>query len=203
MRSLTGPKPGDVTRMSESGRLPSRAFRPRWAESFGDLLVARAVHVVAAVLMSAAMTACVVPPPLEVDETDAGLNSPPTITTFRDPALAFLRPPATLTVNTTGGELLQVSVFDLDLDDELVVRMFVDSDGATDPPLVTCIAPAPSLEATRPISCPTTNLCQTAGLHLLEIEAYDSPPLINAPYRASPGEFFSNWTFDLNCVDPS
>lgn len=202
MRSLTGPNRNDVTRMSESGRVSGRAFRLRCPESFGDLLVARAVHVVAAVLTSAAMTACVVPPPLEVDNTDAGLNSPPSITTFLDPTPTFLRPPATLTVNTTGGQFLEVSVFDLDLDDEIVVKMFVDSDGATDPPLVTCIAPAPSLEAIRPIRCPTTNLCLTAGLHVLEVEAYDSPPLINAPYRASPGEFFSNWTFTLNCVDP-
>src|SRR5687768_448871 len=111
MRSLTGPNRSDVTRMSESGRLKRRDFSPRWLESFSDLPVARAVHVVAVVLTSAAMTACVVPPPLEVDNTDAGLNSPPVITEARDANLASLRPPSTVTVNRHPA----VTPFDIDL----------------------------------------------------------------------------------------
>ena len=207
MRSLTGPNPSDVTRMSESGRLPGRGFRPRWLESFGDLVVARAVHVVAAVLTSAAMTACVIPPPLDVDTTDAGLNSPPIITDVRDVNLLAYRPPATITVNmaTLPPVDLTLELFDLDVTDELTVRLYVDFDSATpENARITCTAPgSPDGEPTRAdVPCSTSNLCQSVGPHRLEIEVYDRLPDLNPPYRnPTPPGMFSTWTFDLNCIN--
>jgi hypothetical protein len=152
----------------------------------------------------------VVPPPLEVDETDAGLNSPPNITDGRDANLASLRPPATLTVNTNinaPATDIELSLLDLDVEDELVVRMFVDYDVMVDNARVTCVAP-PSIEGliTRTLFCPTSGLCQagdvgTADPHLLEIEVYDTPPNPNIPYREMGDGLFSTWTLALVCVD--
>lgn len=211
MRSLTGPKPVDVTRMSECGRSPGGHFLDKPRESLDDSLVARAVHGVLLVLTGAAMTACVVPPPLEVDRTDAGLNSPPIISSARDSALNSLRPPATLTVNTNvaaPATAIDLVLLDLDVEDELTVKMFVDYDLSVDPARVTCIAP-PSIDGMpiRTLGCTTSGLCLpedvgTPEPHLLEIELYDTPPDPNTPYRVPSGDgLFSTWTLSLVCVD--
>jgi hypothetical protein len=153
------------------------------------------------------MTACVVPPPLDVDNADAAVNSPPSITSVRDPALTPLRPQSTLTLNTamTGENvILEVTAFDLDLDDELIVQLFVDYSAIDEGPLVTCpTAAAPSPGAQRVIRCPTTGLCSPGpGTYTFEVEAYDTPPLLTPPFGAVPDAFFSNWTLELNCVAP-
>jgi hypothetical protein len=158
------------------------------------------------------MTACVVPPPLDVDNADAGLNSPPIITAARDAALNSLRPPATLTVNlmTQPPAQLDMTLFDLDVADELTVQMFVDYDVAPLDARVTCISPGSADgDATRNLSCTTSGLCLPADVgtpdsHRLEIEVYDGRPEDLPPYRTPPpGTQFSTWTLDLICINQS
>jgi len=168
------------------------------------------VHLLSLVLLGSSMTACVVPPPLEVETQDAGINSPPVITAAFDPAGTSLRPPATLVVNTaapTPGDI-DLTLFDLDITDELTVKMFVDFvSTAPLPALGTCIAPGSvEGEPTRSLSCSTSNLCVSGlGEHRLELEVYDRPPDINDPYRTFPPDtepgMFSTWTLDLTCVN--
>lgn len=210
MRSLTHPERDDVTRMSESGRTPAGLILANGLESQDDSSVARAVHVVLAVLTSAAVTACVVPPPLEVETNDAGLNSPPIITSARDAALNSLRPPATLTVNlmTQPPAQLDLTLFDLDVTDELTIQMFFDYDIRPLDARVSCTSPgSPEGETTRNLSCTTSSLCLeedvgTPDLHRLEIEVYDGRPEDVAPFRTPPpGALFSTWTLDLICIN--
>jgi hypothetical protein len=153
--------------------------------------------------------ACVVPPPLSVDTADAGLNAPPVITEAHDSALNSLRPPATLTVNRLAATPIDLTLYDVDVDDELTIQLFVDYDHAS--PLdarVTCMA-APSMNdsPSRRITCTTMGLCLPADVgatqpHRLEIEVYDARPDDIAPYRTPPGDgLFSTWTLDLSCIE--
>jgi hypothetical protein len=192
----------DATRMSESGRVSAGGFRRKWLDVFVLSPMARAVHVLLAVMFAG----CVVPPPLTVDN-DGGVNSPPNIIGVTDPSFNARRPPDVITIDNNATQDLTVTIVENDLQDDLVLQLFVDFDPSNDAD-VNCAAPPPTNppSRTRTTTCVTTNLCadDDVGLHTLEIEVYDRPPNLNAPFREfpvdSPG-FFSTWTFDLQCQD--
>jgi hypothetical protein len=196
--------------MSESGRAPGGDLRANRSKSQSDSPVARRVHVLLAVLPGAALSACVVPPPLEVETQDAGVNSPPIIQDLRDAVGTPYRPPATLTVNlqTQPPAEISLTLFDLDVQDELTVQMFVDYDVNPLDARVSCTSPG-SIEGStsRTLRCTTSGLCTaddalTTDPHRLEIEVYDGRPEDMPPYRTPPeGALFSTWTLDLVCID--
>jgi hypothetical protein len=151
---------------------------------------------------------CVWTPPLETERTDAGVNAPPIIRSVRDPSLIAVQPPTTVTVNRLEQSTsFLVSVYDVDLLDELFLQMFVNYDAtAPDPPRVTCVAPVSGRPLREGVTCPTDGLCRpenvgTALPHRLEIEVYDRAPLPNTPFRTPDRDgLFSTWTFDLVCI---
>lgn len=155
----------------------------------------------------AAAPACVVPPPIDVEATDAGVNAPPVIIAASDDTGVNLLPPATLTLNRLDPGQLDVTVYDVDTDDELTLQFFVDydrQDPITLPPRVTCPVPPPATPSpTRTATC-SANVCLAEdGSHRLEIEVYDRHPITEPPYRLMPeGEngLFSTWTLDLVCA---
>jgi hypothetical protein len=175
--------------------------------------VARPVHgspaVLLSLLLSLPVAGCVVPPPLEVESGDAGANAPPIILEARDQASNPLRPPATLTVNRAVPGELRLTLYDIDLEDELFVQLFVDYDPA-DPrdADVNCGAPPPAAGTVDPerrsATCTTAGLCPASlGTgRRLELEVYDAAPEPNSPFRTpGPGGLSSTWTLELACVE--
>jgi hypothetical protein len=192
----------DATRMSESGRVSAGGFWHKWLHSLALSSVARAVHVLLAVMFAG----CVVPPPLTVDN-DGGVNSPPNIISVVDPSFNAHRPPDVITIDNNGIGDLTVTIVENDVEDPIVLQLFVDYD-AGDPhdADVNCVAPTAGSRI-RTSTCLIENLCDNddVGVHTLEIEVYDRPPDTNAPFRDFqpdvPG-FFTTWTFDLQCQNP-
>jgi hypothetical protein len=156
------------------------------------------------VLLAVTFTACVLPPPLTVDTSDGGVNAPPAITSVIDPSGTARRPPDTITLAVLSDEEIRVTVDDRDLDDDLVLQLFVDYEADPVDAAVNCTAPQTEPKTTSRVgNCTTNGLCADGdeGGHTLEIEAYDRPPDPNFPYR-EPGDggYFSTWTFHLECI---
>jgi hypothetical protein len=154
-------------------------------------------------------TACVVPPPIEIESVDGGVNAPPIIRRANDSALNDLRPPATLTVDLAVSPAAEIDLelYDVDAADELTIQFFVDYHLRPLAARLTCTAPpAADGSPTRRISCSTNGLCLAEDVgspvpHRLELEVYDRRPENVAPYRTPPGDgLFSTWTLDLTCI---
>jgi hypothetical protein len=189
-----------MTWMSESGRVRPHRIGPKEREPLAVRLVARGVHVLCGVVFAG----CVIPPPLTVEQ-DGGVNAPPSITAVLDTSGTSRRAPDTITLPQGSTAEITVTLTEIDHSDDVFVQIFRDYDVVNPlPPLVHCGAPAdPS--AIRVAHCTTAQLCpDVGGPRTLEIEAYDRTPNPNTPYReGAPGEFFSTWTFQLECVAPS
>ncbi len=137
-----------------------------------------AVPAVVAVGSAVGSASCVIPPPLEIGERDAGTNFTPRILSAGPaPDFSF---PGPITLDRGDERRLTVSLEDPDLDDTLFVRLYVDYEfegGAPTPSLGTCSAP-PSGELGRIADCSTATLCTTIDngdteRHLLEIVVAD------------------------------
>jgi hypothetical protein len=170
--------------------------------------LARSVQWIAVVLI--ADTGCVLPPPLDVVEDDAGLNAAPIIKagTYDSGGSTPLRPPATITVDRLAPGEIRLVLYDTDASDQLFVQMFNDYDlqNAEDAD-VNCGAPPGAAE--RQVACPIEGLCTLEDVgaditHRLEIEVYDRAPDPNFPFRSFLDEdadgLFSTLTVDLICI---
>ena len=121
-----------MTRMSEPHVNRDRDFAAnpaKWRDGSG---LARALHrfvqPVGVLVLFAASTGCLIPPSLSVDNQDAGVNSPPTITAVRseDKALSEADPLRPLILSPGENTTLSMSLLDTDPNDTLYVRVFVD-----------------------------------------------------------------------------
>lgn len=206
----TAGRPGDMTAMSESGRAGERLPTRNLRELLAHFRVARGVHCSALAMFAAVSAACVVPPPLDVEETaDAGANAPPIIIEAHDSALNPLLPPDSVTVDRDStSPTLGLTVYDVDTADTLYVGMFVDFEPHSPlGPRADCMAP-PAADGgpARTTTCATGALCTTDDLatnpHTLEILVYDRPPQSAPNFRAAevPG-LTSIWTFKLFCTE--
>jgi hypothetical protein len=146
--------------------------------------MARCVHPLA-LLLIVGSTACVVPPPLALDEPDAGLNGVPAIVSVRlADGKELIAPPGVVDLQV-GADSATVTGYDSDLGDTLYVQVFVDYDPAKSTPARShCTAP-PSLTkaAERTATCPMVAVCgaddTTTNPHTLEVEIYDREPQID------------------------
>ena len=179
--------------------------------------MARCVHrfsaaVPVALLAAIAAAACVVPPPLSLDEPDAGLNNPPVIRGVRDGTGQPQVRPGPLTFVVGQGELL-VTAADTDLGDTLYVRMYLDYgiNNRFENFRVQCeAAPGTMPSVERTITCPLLGLCtddliDTGDQHIFEIDVFDRLP-ISVPGRlfrgvTPPGEIATFW-WNLECIAP-
>lgn len=104
------------------------------------------------------MTGCIIPPSLSSDSQDAGVNSPPAITAVRTDADNLFEPgPVSLTRNSG---MINFELLDTDVEDTLVVRVFIDYtiDDPT-PARAQCTAPPTGL-VKRTVTCTAGAICQ-------------------------------------------
>jgi hypothetical protein len=161
----------------------------------------------------AAATSCVIPPNLELDEVDGGTGSPPVIISS-GPSPEF-SVPGPLVLERNDSRDITLTVEDLDIDDDLYVRMFVNY------PVDTAVRAecqvGPTGSTTRVIECPTARLCegvddQDTSRHFLEAMVADRAFLadnnpearLQEPNRALPGEAgysFRAWMISCTPAD--
>jgi hypothetical protein len=175
-------------------RVPGLSARVRW---LGFLLVPFA--------------GCVLPPSLDVDTSDAGMNSPPAITAVRSDDQELPDPgPVNFDTGISAG-MMSISLVDTDVTDTLYVSLFVDYfSSEPTPPRATCTA-APTGTSRRTATCDLTALCTAADVQhpgrYLTVQVFDRPLAESgAPrFKAMQGEggMTTSRGYFLNCQDPS
>lgn len=152
---------------------------------------------------------CIFPPNLGVEQQDAGVNSPPSITSVRSDQTELPEPgPVDIAVGQMSP--LNLTLLDTDINDKLYVRVFVDySKTNQTSPRSTCPA-ATSGQATRTATCPMQGICLTTDIgkpHLMQVIVFDREPLETgeAPlFQAMPmGGLSTDRAYQLNCLPSS
>jgi hypothetical protein len=144
--------------------------------------VARLLHRSLPVL-SAGMLACVVPPPLGLDQPDAGADASPVFVSVRAPDGKELTTFMPNNVVAHQDAEWSITAYDADAGDTLIVRVFVDyTDANPTSPRSSCTAaPTTDSSLTRTMSsCSIKSVCLDADVtngnpHSLIFEIYDGP----------------------------
>ncbi|HEY0250273.1 MAG TPA: hypothetical protein VGC41_02060 [Kofleriaceae bacterium] len=160
---------------------------------------------------SLAGVGCIIPPSLSVDVQDAGIDSPPSITTVRSDLLELLKPgpysfpkaPAAVDQTVT------LTLLDTDVNDSLYARIFVDySVASPTPPRSICPPATSNGMPIRTTTCSLATLCLATDdqtVHLMQIVVFDREPIdtdSETPFKAiPPGGQSTTRTYQLNCVD--
>lgn len=172
--------------------------------------MARPLHISAVAvgpLLLLMFAGCVLPPTLGVEKQDAGINSPPSITSVRSELKEYTEPgPITLEVAATSGAL-SLKLLDTDLSDTLYPKVYVNYNNPIATPARSTCTPAPGDMAERTSTCPLVGVCTTAestgGPHLLQIVVFDRQVLDSGMplYQAAPpGALSSSRTYLLKCI---
>jgi hypothetical protein len=162
------------------------------------------------VSLLAGSAGCLIPPSLEVDNGDAGVNSPPAIMSVTSDRQALAEPgPVLFDMGATAGDL-NISLVDTDVQDTLQVRIFVDynSPNRLDA-RARCTAP-PSTMPTRTATCKLNSLCvpEDVGVQRnMTIMVFDRPLLPpgegEPPFQAmEPGGLSTSRFYFLKCQPP-
>lgn len=196
-----------MTRMSGPERAVPRTAPANRASRLGSHAVARALHVAVA----AAMTGCIFPPTLSVDNQDAGIDSPPAITSVRSNTQELLEPGPVEFAAFPTAQSVDLTLIDSDVQDTLYVRVFVNYFvSAPTSPVATCTA-APTGTPIRTISCDLTGLCSQANEInnqdlWMEIVVFDRPVQDSGTplYKAISSDGLStDRTYQLLCLPSS
>jgi hypothetical protein len=166
------------------------------------------VHRCVAVLF-AGTAACVVPPPLGLDQADAGADASPVFQSVRGPDGKELVTFGTNNVVAHQDTDFSLTTYDADAGDTLIVQVFVDyTDANPTSPRSTCTA-APTSDSSldRSMSCPIKAVCLDADVangnpHSLLFEVYDGP-VTNTPlmFRSvAPDRQKSFVTYSMTCL---
>jgi hypothetical protein len=195
-----------MTPMSESRRAQIAAHRGNPASSFASRLVARALHGLAALVL----VGCVLPPSLSLDKQDAGIDSPPAITSVRS-STQELDEPGPVEFNvfpSTTDQTVDLTLIDSDINDNLYIRVFVNYfASAPTPARVTCSA-LPSGSPIRTTTCDLSTLCLSSDQGnpnlWMEIVVFDRPVQDSGTpaYKATDGGLSTDRTYNLLC-EPS
>lgn len=199
-----------MTRMSElhatcPADLPRNPLQSqaRWGVACG-LHAARASVVPVVLAMMSMLASCVIPPSLEVSE-DAGVNAPPAILSVTgDQQPLFDGQPV---VFEQGASSMTVSLLDVDVDDTLYVRVFVDY--SVQDPLdarVRCPESATGA-AVRSVTCNLATLCVSSDVGVqrnMTVVVFDRKPLEDGTAPAfqamPPGGLSTSRFFFLKCL---
>ncbi|MEO8841786.1 MAG: hypothetical protein ABI591_23160 [Kofleriaceae bacterium] len=175
-------------------------------------VLARALHHRArvwTVIASALLVGCIIPPSLSVDVQDAGIDSPPSITSVRSDLLELVEPgPYQFpTAPNAQNSTVNLTLLDTDVDDALFVRIFVNyTVSAPTAPRSTCSAVATGV-AVRTTTCSLAALClptDPTDNPLMEIVVFDREPLdVGTPtFKAIPaGGQSTTRTYTLICTN--
>jgi hypothetical protein len=178
-------------------------------ESRISAFVARRLHGCIAML-SAGTVACVVPPPLGLDQADAGADASPVFVSVRGPDGKELVTSGTNNVVAHQDADFSLTTYDADAGDTLLVQVFVDySDANPTAPRSTCQA-APTASLDRTMSCPIKAICLDADVttgnpHSLVFEVYDGA-VLNTPlmFRSvAPDRQKSFVAYTMTCLAPT
>jgi hypothetical protein len=156
---------------------------------------------------------CIIPPSLSVDNQDAGIDSPPSITSVRSDLSAMIEPgPYTFPAAPDAqNETVNLSLLDTDVNDSLYVRIYVDYTVVTPTaPRSTCNAVVNGA-AVRTTTCSLAALCLQSDVssdptHIMEIVVFDREPLDSGSptFKAIPdGGQSTTRTYQLGCVSSS
>src|SRR5580693_5448796 len=195
-----------MTRMSEP-RPPSIAERgcksPRPLRS---RVLARALHVLPAVVFAG----CILPPSLSIDKQDAGVDSPPAITSVVSNTQELQEPgPVEFVVGPVQGQTMDLTLIDSDVGDTLYIRVFVNYFATQPtPPRALCSA-SPTGSPIRTTTCDLSTLCDASfsgnSNVWMEITVFDRPVLDSGTpaYKATDGGLSTDRTYNLLCEQPS
>jgi hypothetical protein len=199
-----------MTKMSGSSCVTEHQKSRNPLKLLAGIGLARPVHghrtPVLALLLLLLGSGCILPPSLSTGDTDAGINSPPAITAVRTDADNLFEPgPVSLTRNkgTINFELL-----DTDLDDTLVVRVFIDYTIEDPKPERSQCTAAPTGNAKRTVTCTAGPICQVADdgkTRNMTAVVFDRPLLESGKpeYQAIPvGGLSTSRFFFVNCAGP-
>lgn len=153
-----------MTEMSEPRCVRGRPFARNPAKLYGGIHLARRVHehgsLVIVLPCFLLLTGCILPPSLSTGSEDARINSPPAITAVRTDADNLFEPGPVALKRNSG--TINFELLDTDVEDTLVVRVFIDYTIDDPKPARTqCIAPATG-DATRTVTCTAGTICQAA-----------------------------------------
>ena len=175
-----------MTRMSESHARTLRSIAANHVQSWRGSRLARVVHGVVTFVEVAArisllfVVGCVIPPSLEVDNIDAGVNSPPAILLVSSDQSALPEPgPVSFDKGPTAGNL-SIKLIDTDVADMLFVRVFVDYNLPDRLPARSTCAATPNGTPKRTATCGLSSLCAQADLGVqrtMSIVVFDRMPL--------------------------
>lgn len=154
---------------------------------------------------------CVLPPSLDVDTSDGGVNSPPAITAVRSDEQELPEPgPVNFETGINAGTM-SISLVDTDVADTLYVNLFVDYFVAEPtPPRATCTA-APTGTSQRTVSCDLTALCTEFDVQhpgrFLTVQVFDRELAESGAPRfklmKGQGGLSTSRSYLLNCQGPS
>ena len=153
-----------MTEMSETHCVQDRRPGRNPANGKGGIHLARVVHAPGSLVLALPclllLTSCILPPSLSTANEDAPINSPPAITAVRTDADVLFEPgPVALTRNSG---TINFELLDTDVQDTLVVRVFIDYTLADPTPArAQCTAPSTG-EAKRTVTCAAGTICQVA-----------------------------------------
>src|SRR5689334_20238574 len=151
-----------MTQMSELHAPPPPDASANCLQSLNRAPLARwlhARHEIVRVLAALPLIGCVIPPALQVDNQDAGVNSPPAILSVTSDQQALPEPGPVLFEEGRGAGAVNIQLIDTDTRDTLYVRIFVDYNLPNRlAARVSCTAP-PSKDATRTTTCILSTLC--------------------------------------------
>jgi hypothetical protein len=181
---------------ARSRRSPSLAYRlhERW-RSMGPAV------------FSLLLIGCVIPPSLSADNQDAGLNSPPAITSVHSDQVELSEPgPVTQARGT--GELV-VSMIDTDIGDTLFVRVYVNYTISNPTAARASCTAAPNQSAKRSCTADLRGLCLEGDVHPepldMSVLVFDRELLdMDIPaFQAMPPDGLTTGRFyHLICVEP-
>lgn len=203
-----------MTRMSESHAKTHTEIAGNPARWLVVSRLVRMVHdagVVVPIALSMLLVGCVIPPSLSVENQDAGVNSPPAITAVRAESDSYFEPGPIPLVKGEGS--LAFSLLDIDTNDTLYVRIFVDyTVDDPDPARAQCMSP-PSESTRRSITCDVGAVCNDATIAktdanidvLMTTVVFDRQPLDSGEpmFQAMPeGGLSTSRSFKLSCSAP-
>ncbi len=199
--------------MSEPGLAGAPPTPANSAKRLGRAPVARALHDRGALralgfAVASCMVGCIIPPSLSIDVQDAGIDSPPAITSVRSDLQELPEPGPVLFQSNpnSANQSLNLTLLDTDLEDSLYVRIYVDyTVQQPTAPRASC-AGVSSGGAYRTASCSLAGLCLASDVgvdRLMEIVVFDREVLdMGTPtYKAiPPGGQSTSRTYTLKCM---
>lgn len=203
-----------MTEMSEPGGEQSGGGARNPLQQQGGFSVARRLHGSGSpvwlpplfLLLASLLAGCIIPPSLSTEDETARVNSPPAITAVRTDADNLFEPgPVSLTRNSG---TINFELLDTDVDDTLVVRVFVDYTIKNPTPArAQCTAP-PTGSAKRTVTCTAGTICQMADdaqTRNMSVVVFDRVPLEagKPEFQAMPESGLSTSRFFFaNCSGP-